>query len=122
MRGSQKPPKQAAKILTKRRTLQQWQAYSVLNHDAIKQEVDERYPEYLSDMISKGEKKMMTRLSYLMQVCMEKLEESSEEVREMVSKHMKEDTLDIPEYLLEVQEMVGAEEAQRYIVNYRRQV
>ncbi len=94
----------------------------MLNHDAIKQEVDERYPEYLSDMISKGEKKMMTRLSYLMQVCMEKLEESSEEVREMVSKRMKEDTLDIPEYLLEVQEMVGAEEAQRYIVNYRRQV
>jgi hypothetical protein len=121
MRGSQKPAKQAVKILTKRKALQQWQAYSVLNHDAVVGEVDERYPEYLSEMISKGEKKMMSRLSYLKQVCFQKLEESSEEVKEMVSKRMKDDTLDIPEYLLEVHETVAAEEAQRYVVNYRRQ-
>lgn len=35
---------------------------------------------------------------------------------------MKNDTLDMPDYLVEAQDALGEEETQRYMENYRRQM
>lgn len=108
----------------KRQALQLWQAFSVLNTEVVKQQVDSKYPEYVAEVLGAGGKKIMERLSFHRLICMEMYEESNEEMKEMVQKRMKDDTLDMPEYLVEAQETqaLGEEEAKRYFLNYRRQM
>ncbi len=122
--ASQMNSKHSVKTLMKRQALQLWQAFSVLNTEVVKQQVDSKYPEYVAEVLGAGGKKIMERLSFHRLICMEMYEESNEEMKEMVQKRMKDDTLDMPEYLVEAQETqaLGEEEAKRYFLNYRRQM
>lgn len=82
MRGSQRPAKQAAKIPTKHGgTAAMAGIFSAEPQFGCRRggRTVSRIP--VRNDQQGGEKKMMSRLSYLRQVCFEKLQESSEEGR-----------------------------------------
>lgn len=110
------------KTLKKRRRLQLWQAYSVFHSAAVKERVDRKYAEYLAEVGRSTGVKPMSRLRFLQLTCLEMYAESDEAAQEDLNKRMKEDTLDIPEELLEVQDVLGEEETKRYLENYRQQM
>ncbi len=64
----------------------------------------------------------MNRLVFLRFMSLQMYEESNEEMQAMVRRQMKEDNLDMPEYLSEVSEMMDEEEAKCYYENYRKHV
>lgn len=108
------------KILAKRQRLQLWQAFGVMNADAVKVRVDERYQIHLQEA-GRENKKAMSRLRMMQINCLEMLEEGGEELKETVRKRMADDIVDIPDYLVEAQDMLREEEVKRYAENYHRQ-
>ncbi len=108
-------------MLVKRRRLQLWQAFSVLNPE-VKRRVDVTYPAYLAEATKGGPCKVLNRLMFLRFTSLQMYEESDEEMQAMVRRRMKEDNLDMPEYLSEASETMDEEEAKRYYENYRKQV
>ncbi len=64
----------------------------------------------------------MDKLSFRKLTCLEMFSESNEETQELVRKRMKDDTLDILEYLVKAQDTIGEDEAKQYILNHRKQV
>lgn len=91
-----------------------------MNADAVKVRVDERYQIHLQEA-GRENKKAMSRLRMMQINCLEMLEEGGEELKETVRKRMADDIVDIPDYLVEAQDMLGEEEVKRYAENYRRQ-
>ncbi len=87
----------------------------------MKKRVDIEYLEYLRQGSLAGETQLTARLSFHKRICEEMFEGSSEEAKEKVRKQVKENTLDMPDYLLEVQETLGEEETMRYFRNHRWQ-
>jgi hypothetical protein len=78
----------------------------VLNTEKVKRRVDAEYLVYLQGLHFATEK-VMNRLTFRKQICKEMLKECGEVMMDEVRKRMKDDTLDMPEYLLEAQELVG---------------
>ncbi len=97
------------KLLKKKKRLQLWQAVVVLNYAALKEQVDKQYTEHLSEVAKSGGKPM-SRLRCLQLNSLEFYAESAEATQEDMKKHIQEDTIDAPEYLLESQDMLGEEE------------
>ncbi len=93
----------------------------MLNAQAVKTEVDAKYPVYAQEALNAGEKKIKNRLMFMRETSLDMYGKSGEEAQCMVRKRMEDDTLDIPEYLLEVQETLGPEEVKRFLQNHRLQ-
>lgn len=107
------------KALVKWQPKQLWQAFAVLYHDPVKVRVDAEYPLYFLDATKNGISKPMSRLSYVKLTCLQMFEQCDEDMQEEVRKQRVEDTLDMPEYLIEAQDTLGNEEIKRYLGNYR---
>lgn len=114
--------KSTMKALVRRWQLQRWQAFAVLYAAAVKKEVDERYAAYCKDAYKGPEAKVISRLSIMRATCIEMYEESSDEIQVEVQRRMQDDTLDMPQDLLDAQDALGEEETKRYLENYRRQM
>lgn len=76
----------------------------------------------MAEAIRNGAGNVMDKLSFRKLTCLEMFSESNEETQELVRKRMKDDTLDIPEYLVEAQDTIGEDEARQYILNHHKQV
>ncbi len=94
----------------------------MLYSDAVKLRVDEMYPKYLAEATRISGSKIMCRITFVKLIYTEMFEESDEKTQEYVRKRMKDDSLDMPDYLLEAQETIGEEDCKRYFKNYRRQM
>jgi hypothetical protein len=84
--------------------------------------VDKKYSEYLAEAGRNGMVKVMSRLRFLQLTCLEMYAESDETAQEELKRRINEDTLDMPEHLIEAQDLLGEEETKRYLENYRRQM
>ncbi len=78
-----------------------WQALAVTYHDPIKVQVDTEYALYFVDATNNGISKPMSRLSYWKLIYLQMFEECDEDTKEEVRRWRAEDTLDMPEYLIE---------------------
>ncbi len=110
------------KTLVKRHQLQKWQAFSALNAEAVKAQVDATYLVYFNEVAKINGGQAMCQLNYRRLVCEEMYKDCSKEMKELVSKRMKEDTLDMPEYLVEVQEKMTEEDVKQFRVNHCNQL
>ncbi len=87
--------------------------------DPVKVRVDSVYPQYLAEATRTPGAKILPRLNFVRMACNEMLKEGDEATRRQVKKRAKEDDLDMPEQLLEVQDSLGEEEIKRYFKNHR---
>lgn len=110
------------KALVKRQPRQLWQAFAVMYYDPVKVRVDAEYPVYFVEATNNGISKPMSRLSYWKLICLQMFEDCDEATQEEVRRRRAEDTLDMPEYLIEAQDTLSDEEIKRYLGNYRRQL
>ncbi len=79
-------------------------------------------PAYIAEVTKRGHYKVLNRLMLLRFTSLQMFDENEEEMQAMVRRQMKEDNMDMPEYLSEASEMMGEEEAKHYCENYRKQV